>query len=273
MMPPRLHVLLARDSPLAVVMRRGPTRHTAVIGWDRKTDRFALGQWLYGRIYERRSDLSPDGRHLIYFAMNGKWSSGTKGSWTAISRAPWLKADVLYGKGDGWCGGGLFTSNSEYFLDDCYGSHRLLHDHARLKRTDVLRWPVGPGGECPRMYFARLQRDGWELLRARKGRDDAPAIFEKPVDARWNLRKLAHATLWRRQGRSVYFDTHELRNARTGECIELDDWEWADVDGKRLVWAADGRLHAGRVHADGSLLATVLNDFSDMRFERRTAPY
>ena len=90
--PARLHVLLAREASTAVVIRRGPTRHTAVIGWNRKTDEFTLGQWLYGRIYERRSDLSPDGQHLIYFAMNGRWHSSVKGSWTALSRAGRLLA-------------------------------------------------------------------------------------------------------------------------------------------------------------------------------------
>jgi hypothetical protein len=59
--PARLHVLLARDSDNAVIIRRGPSRKTCVIGWERKSDTFRVGQWLHGRIYERRCDLSPDG--------------------------------------------------------------------------------------------------------------------------------------------------------------------------------------------------------------------
>ena len=78
---PRLHVLLARDSSKAVIIRRGPSRKTAVIGWDRKNDTFEVGQWLNGRIYERRCDLSPDGKHFIYFAMNGRWDSEVLGAW------------------------------------------------------------------------------------------------------------------------------------------------------------------------------------------------
>lgn len=69
---PRLHVLLARDAPLGLVIRRGPSKHVATLLWDRRKDTFQLGQWLNGRIYERRSDLSPDGKHFIYFAMNGR---------------------------------------------------------------------------------------------------------------------------------------------------------------------------------------------------------
>ena len=73
--PARIHVLLARDSPRAVVIRRGPSKEVASILWDRSSDEFSLGQWLKGRIYEMRSDISPDGEYWIYFAMNGYWSS------------------------------------------------------------------------------------------------------------------------------------------------------------------------------------------------------
>ena len=66
--PARLHAILARRGPNAVVFRRGPSDKVAVIGWDRSNDTFTLGQWLRGRIYPLRCDLSPKGEHLIYFA-------------------------------------------------------------------------------------------------------------------------------------------------------------------------------------------------------------
>ena len=109
--PARLHVLLASKAPIGVVFRRGPASAVCTVGWNRETNQFELGQWLRGRIYERRADLSPDGRYLIYFARGGRRHQETKGSWTAISRAPWLHAVTLYGKGDCWQGGGLFTAN------------------------------------------------------------------------------------------------------------------------------------------------------------------
>ncbi len=82
----RIHVLLASQAPLGLVIRRGPSKSVSTLLWHRKNDEFQLGQWLKGRIYERRSDLSPDGKYLIYFAMNGQWNSEARGSWTAISR-------------------------------------------------------------------------------------------------------------------------------------------------------------------------------------------
>jgi hypothetical protein len=271
--PARLHVLLARESPAALVIRRGPTRHTAVIGWDRNSDRFTLGQWLYGRLYERRSDISPDGRHLIYFAMNGRWQSAVKGSWTAISRTPYLKATSLFAKGDCWHGGGLFESSSRYWLNDGCG-HEVREEDRRLQRVGAYPWHESYGGECPGVYFIRLQRDGWKMkYTAPDGAGGQVSAFEKRIDNRWLLRKHAHATLFRPAGRGVYFDTHALFNVRSEEVLKKDHWEWAEVDGGRLVWAAGGCLHAGRVDADGLHDEQLLHDFRPMRFERIMAPY
>jgi hypothetical protein len=98
--------------------------------------------------------------------MNGRWSSAeTRGSWTAISRAPWLKAVVLLGKGDCWNGGGLFTSNSTYWLNDGYG-HFQIRDSGEVRRDLRFQPHAGYGGECPGVYYLRLQRDGWILKAA-----------------------------------------------------------------------------------------------------------
>jgi hypothetical protein len=131
----RIHVIVAKDAPVAVVFRRGPSKQVCSILWDLKTNKFKLGQWLKGRIYERRSHISPDGKHMIYFAMNGKWKSETQGSWTAISKPPYLKALTLYAKGDCWNGGGFFFDNKNYLLNEKYNDHRLLHDNSRLTST------------------------------------------------------------------------------------------------------------------------------------------
>src|SRR6202789_3757800 len=94
--PTRLHVLLARDARVGLVIRRGPAKSVCTVLWNRKRDTFKLGQWMRGRIYERRCDLSPDGKHFIYFAMNGRWESETRGAWTAISRVPFSQPMDLF---------------------------------------------------------------------------------------------------------------------------------------------------------------------------------
>src|SRR3954465_4729128 len=108
--PPRLSVLLASKAPVGVILRRSPTKLVRLVIWDRANDRFKPGSWFKGRIFADRSDVSPDGRHMIYFAMGGvEWAiPATGGTWTAISELPSLKAAALWGQGDTWAGGGMF---------------------------------------------------------------------------------------------------------------------------------------------------------------------
>lgn len=264
--PARLHVLLARDARSAVVIRRGPARHVATIGWDRARDRFSVGQWMYGRIYERRCDLSPDGQHLIYFAMNGRWHSQAKGSWTALSRAPYLKALTLWAKGDCWLGGGLFLSKKDYWLNDG-PPHTLLRDESRLKRSLAYPWHERYGGECPSVYYIRLQRNGWVMT------PGDPTVFEKPASTHWTLRKLAYASAMHPVGTGCYYDQHQIINTRTGEVLDRPEWEWADVDGDRFVWAEQGSLFRGQLGPNGLKGVKALYDFNAMTFEKLVAPY
>src|SRR5688572_24090844 len=230
--PARLHVLLARDAPVGLVIRRGPSKSVCTVLWNRARDTFKMGQWMRGRIYERRCDISPDGKYFIYFAMNGRWQSETKGSWTAISRVPYLKAITLLAKGDCWHGGGLFLSDREFWLNDGYG-------HTELKRSSDVRRSVRYqpaayyGGECLTTYYNRLQRDGWAM----KSEDYQGAVlFEKVLPKSWVLRKLAFAETGAPPGRGCYWDAHELKHEATGTLMAFPEWEWADFDKGRIVW-------------------------------------
>jgi hypothetical protein len=272
--PPRLHVVLARTGGMAVVFRRGPSRQVASFLWDRDGDRFALGQWLKGRIYERRADLAPDGRHLIYFAMNGKWQGGAKGSWTAVSRAPWLKALDLYPKGDCWEGGGLFLSNDTYWLNDrCFQPGAVLRKSPDLVRSEGY-WPQASyGAEDTGVYYVRLQRDGWSLVEHVGSRLDSATIFEKTLPNGLVLRKVAHEQVGSPPGKGCYWDEHELRSS-DGSAKRLAGWEWADLDGDRVVWAEGGCLNQSRLGRGGTLgPAKLLHDFNGYAFEAIAAPY
>jgi len=259
------------------VIRRGPSKQVATILWDRRDDSFTLGQWLKGRIYEQRCDLSPDGKHLLYFAMNGKWESETGGSWTALSRAPYLKAIGLWGKGDCWHGGGLFTSNDAYWINDGYGHTELTVPKDFARAGDYPRQNEF-GGECPGVYFLRLMRDGWTLrpkgwlmsLQRRKARD----CFEKRLLYDWTLEKIDDpAASYVRPGKGVYSYTHRLTHPTT-ETI-LTDWQWADWDAtsSRLVWASEGKLFAAQLCREGFVDKTELYDFNPMKFEAIEAQY
>jgi hypothetical protein len=44
--PARIHVPVARDAPVGLVIRRGPSKCVATLQWNRGTDEFVLGQSL-----------------------------------------------------------------------------------------------------------------------------------------------------------------------------------------------------------------------------------
>lgn len=273
---PRLHVVLARGADTAVVFRRGSSKRVATFSWDRATDTIALGQWLKGRIYERRADLSPDGKHLIYFAFNGKRRSETGGSWTAVSRAPYLTALDLYRGMGCWGGGGLFPTSRSYWLNNRYHNEAedVLRENSGLVRDPNARPELQFGAECTGVYYPRLIRDGWTLTeRDSAGRWNSWTIFEKPLAHDWVLRKIAHEQVDHPPGKGCYWDQHELRNTKTHAVIEQPDWEWAEWDRGALVWAEHGKLCRAPLPDKATLAPTLVHDFSGYTFEAVKAPY
>lgn len=67
-------------------------------------------------------------------------------------------------------------------------------------------------------------------------------IFEKPLGNGWLLRKYAHAQVGSPPGKGCYWDEHELIRTQSDLCLKQPGWEWADLDGTRLVWATAGCL-------------------------------
>ncbi len=274
--PARVHVILARESDSAIILRRGPSKSVCTIGWDRKHDTFELGQWLKGRIYERRCDLSPDGRHFIYFAMNGNWWGKAKGSWTAISRSPYLKAIGLWANGSAWYGGGLFMSNSKYWLNVFEYGHVVLSKPAELEEHTEHPFHESYGGESPGVYYIRLQRDGWELIEhAKNDANDHYHIFRKPLALGWYIVKTTHAENNVTEGQGSYYDTHRLLNPKLKVELDFPTWDWVDWDQnrERLVWVEKGILYASRLMRDGPDFVTELKDFNQMIFKAIKAPY
>lgn len=270
-------MISASRSPLAVVFRRGPSQQVASVLWDRSTDQFKMGQWLKGRIYERRCDLSPSGKYMIYFAMNGKWRTKVTGAWTAISRPPYLKALDLFAKGDCWHGGGLFLSDRSYWLNDGIG-------HDELKRTTRLRqkldpeWVQGLGeefGECRGVYFRRLVRDGWAMEEHRDLNQLHGIVqFEKPLPGGWTLVKLAHSQVRPSEGKGVDWDEHQLWHRALQIQVKKPEWEWADLYQMSLVWAEGGCLFKANIRGnEGVGSPRLLQDFCGMKFEELEAPY
>lgn len=133
----RLNFIFARQAPIAVIFKRGPSEWYQLIKWSVDTDTFDYGHWFHGRIYVERCDISPDGTLLLYFALKYGWidfNDGYEREYTAISKPPWLTALALWPWGSTWGGGGRFISNYEVGLAsgaDC--PHHPNHPPGKLK--------------------------------------------------------------------------------------------------------------------------------------------
>ncbi|WP_434991027.1 hypothetical protein [Xanthomonas melonis] len=279
----RLYALLAREARTAVIFRRGPTKQVQLIGWDRATDTFEHGQWFKGRIYERRCDLSPSGRLLVYFAAKHK---GDFGSWTALSRPPFFTALALWPKGDTWGGGGVFEDERTLLLN-----HRPQDGRAPFPLPTGFRLPhemrVRPfgqysgGGEDAPIDDALRQRDGWRVRDAGEGesgglrsgvlyRFTRPRVLEKHGKGGHVLQSLLQAV--GRQNDAWYALDHRVLDREGAVLASLPGTDWADWDGGDLVFAREGclyRLHESalaRYPQDGEQVVRRLHDFNSARF-------
>jgi len=276
--PPRLSILFARTAPVAVIFRRGPSKHVEVVRWDTRADTFQRGHWFKGRIYDRRSDLSPGGELLVYFASQFNRKSIQPGddytyAWTAVSRVPWLTALALWPKGDCWWGGGLFQGEKALLLNHL--PHEAEpHPRHRPKGLRVEPNPDAAGEDNP-LHRQRLERDGWcteqymEVEPARYGLATVtPEIMSRPHPA-YPLRMVKERSIVRYR-RVEHFHV----TASDGASIlplGIADWADWDFDG-RLVVLRDGAVSVADV-ADGAIgPLRELIDLTADTFEEREPP-
>ncbi|HJQ36945.1 MAG TPA: hypothetical protein VKB93_07390 [Thermoanaerobaculia bacterium] len=231
-----IYAILARSAPRAVVFRRGPSKRVLLLSWNTDTDQFVEGQWLKGRIYERRCDLSPDGELLLYFAATYREPYY---SWSALSKPPHLTALALWPKGDSWGGGGHFESKSRIALNHRQ-SEMTLADGFRLpKRLTIVPFGAHSGwGEDHPVWTKRLERDGWTLLHPGTPGEksfDPPITWAKPhpiSPERYTLQMTIH-NIHVPNG-PWYLTRHAVVSAE-GESHRIGRSSWAD-------WAPSGDL-------------------------------
>jgi len=289
----RLYALLARDGRSAVVFRRGPSKHVCLIRWWLGSDEIEVGQWLKGRVYERRSDLSQDGELLVYLAAKHK---GAIDVWNAISRPPHLKALALWANLGTWGGGGLFEGNRTLGLSvrqdppELYRDYRLPRDF-RVKR--VAEW--GGMGEDNPIEHVRLERDGWRIRAEGKAEHyrvggparwlmQEPEIYEREQPPARG-QGASSAVVLRREKLAIGvtdgpwllhdFSLHET----AGELRRFKACDWADwqSNGDLLV-ATAGKLYrlaaaSAREQSPDPLAGLKLvADLAPLRFEAKLAP-
>src|SRR5215468_4161014 len=281
----RLYAILARKGPFAVVFRRGPSRSVLLIRWNTHTDVFDHGQWLRGRIYERRCDLSPDGRLLLYLAANYRKPFY---SWSAISRPPFLKALALWPKGDAWGGGGQFLSSTRIELNHRENEMALAPGFSLPKWLRIRPYGQRPGwGEDNPVWFDRLKRDGWTLISYPTATKDdfgakvmmefsPPITWRKPNPACAKRYSLDMSIIGIRERDGPWYLVEHSVVQNNGTVDKLGRTDWADWSGSGdLLFAMDGCLY--RLHCKNGVLADLedavrIADLTKLQFEARRAP-
>ncbi len=173
----RIDGIVAREAPVAVVFRRGPSKLTQLLLWHLDTDEVEPGQWIRGRVYTRRCDLSPDGRYLVgaftnysatrrpesEYSFKEPWMTS---GWTAVSRPPYFTALALWFSGDAWNGGGIWKGNDLLELNSLPG-----WQEAKPVSGGIRMRPLGRGrGEDEPLFSLLLAMRGWSNGRALKTR-------------------------------------------------------------------------------------------------------
>ncbi|HYL97947.1 MAG TPA: hypothetical protein VEZ90_03250 [Blastocatellia bacterium] len=281
----RIFAILARNAPIGVILRRGPSKHVLLIKWDLKNDNLEYGQWFHGRIYERRCDLSPSGDLFLYFA--AKYNEPLR-SWTAISKPPYLTALAMWPKGDGWGGGGLFKSELSVQLNHRPGED-VLADGFHLKtRMRVSLYGEQPGwGEDFPIYHSLLLRHGWKCVSAgEEGEPDwrrkvvweftRPITYEK-TSAGFRLTMLIKGVSQKND--AWYWIDYEVLSDGGELLFSLPRTDWADWDGNGdLLFARAGKLFRLKssdfpgYQERGDEVLKQVADLSDLKFESVEAP-
>ncbi len=296
--PARLFVLLAREAPVGVILRRGPTQWVQLIKWNTDTDTFEPGQWFKGKIHVYKSDLSPNGKLLIYLASksgNSFYHPDYGNAWTAISKPPYFTALGLwpYYRNSEIGGGGYFRRNKEVWvnhLDDNTTPHpKHQPKHITVQYPNEYAYQRG-------LYYHLLHLNKWTPLTFRD-----PSKYQKPSEWRKGVFRPAITAqhVWFKESGNVkitqmiygdqryswgYVYPHDLYTpileSEYGIAVnpssafsKLDGATWADFDRRgRLVIAKEGKLFIASITDDGNLSLSELADFNALRPEQVETP-
>lgn len=258
--------ILARDSELSVIFRRGPSKVVQLLSWDRGDDQIEPGQWLKGRIYERRADLSPSGKLLVYFAANQK---PPHYSWTALSKPPYLTALCLWENGSTWGGGGLFETESKLLINGSQSSSDKGETPKRFKvgslETQTNYLNVSGLG----IYRNRLKRDGWEFNEEKQNNFSCIKYSGQfSLELNETTGNISPQGRW---NESIY------RLTRQSQEIFFDQLDWAEFDSNGdFLFAKESsifRLEQKKLDTVyGVDEATLICDLSKNRFEAIESP-
>jgi hypothetical protein len=237
----RIHLLAAKEAPIVVILQRKRAKlfHVITVGTEKHW--VNEGSWFHGVLYALDSDVSFDGKFMVYLA---RGRSGD--TWSGVGRLPWLTTLVhvetpltgggyFSGRQDlktrGWdCSEKIFSSDDIRFAIERdtkrhFGSE-LAVIHGRFERDGFVdsgddRWGHRPGRGYPELqvrylgYFDNGPRFGFTL-------EGHPHILEGASWATWDSRK----NLWvAKPGVVEQYTLGDLRRGRPSYSLDVDQFE------------------------------------------------
>lgn len=269
----RVTGLLARRAPRAVLFRRGPSKQVQQLLWNLDTDEITPGQWLKARVYTQCCDLSPDGKHLIYFAATHRPDPVTHGTHIAISRPPYFTALTLYPVGHTWGGTGRFIDEKRYWVDtEGPGTGRL---ERQLGRAPGLREVPMPPPARKGHGWEEATMDGWRYIGGTQTgqtwrKVERTLVWHKPIGAGWTLERRRISGLKNRgpNGEPTWMRHSLIHEDGNEGPLPLNDG-WADSFAGDVIYAVSGRVYR---HAPGTPPQQIA-DLNPNRFQPMRAPY
>ncbi|MFX0098418.1 MAG: hypothetical protein ACFFCS_02480 [Candidatus Hodarchaeota archaeon] len=173
--PARVHVLLARNEPKAVLIIQKRSKLFHVVSWNYLTDDPKEGSWFSGKIYPLRCDLSFDGRHMVYFALG---PTEDLFSWSVVCEPPFLKASLLWEHDSTWFGGGVFLEEKSLYMyldENTPRQNEMQHVPSKNveKLFKILYRKEDARGDA--LIQVKMDKDGWREKEFTSSR----MVFEK----------------------------------------------------------------------------------------------
>jgi hypothetical protein len=245
--PPRLYAIVARTSPWAVVIRRGPSKWFHIFRWDLESGKLEDGVWFHGLVYPWRCDIDDDGRLFLFFmraTINGKNDvyAGVLCLLTQEAKTHWLV-------GTTWSGGFIFSDEARTPTE---AKRMLIHVDGRPTLV-----------EPTQKHFGNERHHGWWDSGVDPG---AVPPTPDPWGQTANLiKRLPSATLHLTDVQYRRSPAYSV-DYPDGRSDPLTDVVWADADHRsRLLTATStGLLRIQTIESDG-LSTVVEHDLRGMR--------
>ncbi|MCC6547519.1 hypothetical protein IT570_10165 [Candidatus Sumerlaeota bacterium] len=244
-----LYIHPASHSPLALVIRRGPSKWWHFLLWDRDTGIITPGSWFNGMIYPHRCDLSPRGNWMLLLAGN---ATNDPCAWTAVCQPPNVKAICFFPQSHAKNGGGFFDARQPIVWLNRMENTAEQEDFSKhgfeIGYQEKNQPPYGS-------FSDRLERDGWKHHGAAKKQADEsvqmPWVKKSPLknyELLMEVDACVAPTEMDEQCAGGERVRYFVRSVGSKDQVPVKDVQWANWNKRgELCMASDGCLYHARV--------------------------